>query len=208
MTIKQRLARVVIAPMVIMSVVIQTGCSMKQSGLYQVTVAEDNQIVSEPQETMPVAQESEAEPETIYVHICGAVNNPGVFEFERGKRVFDAVEAAGGFATDAACDYVNLAKLLDDGDKIVIPTMQELEENPSYLEDSRGESLTDGKININTADINALCSITGIGETRAKAIIDYRDSNGPFGGPEDIKKVSGIGEATYAKLKDEITTGK
>ena len=191
-------------------------------------------------DTAPDSDTSKDEPVTVYVHVCGAVINPGVYELGPEDRVFTAVEAAGGFTEEASQDYVNLAERVADGMKITIPTVEELAaieadsgtgtgtavyaaiEYPGGSADVQGkaagansetsgpasDSGTDGSgslININTADEKLLTSITGIGETRAKAIIAYREEHGPFAQTDDIKNVSGIGESTYNKLKDEIT---
>ena len=164
------------------------------------------------------------EPQTIYVHVCGAVKAPGVYEMQPGDRIFNAVDAAEGFTEDAATDYVNLAQEVADGMKITIPTAEEAEamavtvtEAVEYA-DSTDASIDGGGsagggsigsggglININTADESSLTSITGIGPTRARAIIAYREEHGPFARTEDIRNVSGIGDSTYNKMKDEIT---
>ncbi|MBQ8946270.1 MAG: ComEA family DNA-binding protein [Lachnospiraceae bacterium] len=167
----------------------------------------------------------------IYVHICGAVRNPGVYELNTGDRVIDAVKCAGGF-TDAADEaYINLAMALQDGMKITVPTLEETAEFELLPEkvietdgasEAAGNSITPsgtmstdndtaagtgGRININTADTAQLMTVTGIGQTRAAAIIAYRNEHGAFASTEEIKNVSGIGDATYEKLKDQITTG-
>ncbi|SCY61384.1 competence protein ComEA [Lachnospiraceae bacterium XBB2008] len=157
---------------------------------------------------------SEDEPVTVYVHVCGAVINPGVYELGPEDRVFTAVEAAGGFTEEASQDYVNLAERVADGMKITIPTVEELAAIEADSGTGTGTAVfaaieypggSGSLININTADEKLLTSITGIGETRAKAIIAYREEHGPFAQTDDIKNVSGIGESTYNKLKDEIT---
>ena len=191
-------------------------------------------------DTTPDSDTSKDEPVIVYVHVCGAVINPGVYGLGPEDRVFTAVEAAGGFSEEASQDHVNLAERVADGMKITIPTVEELAaieadsgtgtgtavyaaiEYPGGSADVQGkaagansetsgpasDSGTDGSgslININTADEKLLTSITGIGETRAKAIIAYREEHGPFAQTDDIKNVSGIGDSTYNKLKDEIT---
>ena len=167
------------------------------------------------------------EPQTICVHVCGAVNSPDVYELPAGSRVYEAVRAAGGFAEDADQSYVNQAQCLSDGVKLVIPTLEQTAEaaqteesaaggiagaEPQYGVESaetasgaaaQGES-ADGRVNINTASEAELCDIPGIGATRAAAIVAYRQEKGGFASPEDIMNVSGIKEGTYEKIKDSI----
>lgn len=161
----------------------------------------------------------------IYVHICGAVVNPGVYELEEGSRVFEGIEAAGGFSEDACEDYVNQAGRLSDGERLVIPTKEEIETakvDGTYQElwaseasaagldasetGAAGTSIDEnGLVNINTASEGELGSISGIGAGKAAAIVQYRQENGSFTSIEDIMKVSGIKEGTYEKIKDKIT---
>lgn len=163
-----------------------------------------------------------SEPELLCVHVCGAVKRPGVYELSVGCRVYEAVQAAGGFAADADRDYVNQAQTLSDGVKLVIPTKEEVaalsavgdnntealagivEESFRDMETGESGQPTDGKININTATETELCNIPGIGATRAAAITAYRESHGSFKKPEDIMKVNGIKEGLYGKIKDSI----
>ena len=168
---------------------------------------------------------SGAEPAQIYVHICGAVVNPGVYELEAGSRVFEGIKAAGGFSETACEDYVNQAGQLSDGERLVIPTVEEVEqakEDGTYQvlwtteaadkgtldtgEDKTGGSGSgDGLVNINTATESELGNVKGIGAGKAAAIVQYRQENGNFASTEDIMKVSGIKEGTYEKIKDKIT---
>lgn len=133
----------------------------------------------------------------IYVYVCGAVNCPGVVELPEGSRAEAALEAAGGFRADAGTDYVNLAAKVADGEKLYFPTV---EEGPASLEED-GES---GSVNINTADEETLCTLPGIGSSRAGDILRYREQNGPFKSCEDIMKVPGIKGSVYGKIKDSI----
>ena len=137
---------------------------------------------------------------TIRVYVCGAVANPGVVEIPQGSRAEDALKAAGGFAADAGREAVNLADWVSDGQKLYFPTADEA------LEESQAQADTAaGLININTADAAALCTLPGIGESRAQDIISYREANGGFASCEDIMKVSGIKTAAYEKIRDKIT---
>lgn len=143
---------------------------------------------------------------SILVYVCGEVNAPGVYELESGMRIGDAVSAAGGFTKAAGQEYWNLAEPLKDGQMLCIPTEEEARERKESYEETM-ESVSDGRININTADADKLTEIPGIGQTRAQAIIAYRTENGDFTCVEDIMKVSGIKNALFEKMKDFITVG-
>ena len=163
----------------------------------------------------------------IYVDVCGAVANPGVFQLAAGSRVFQAIEAAGGYLPEAALTCVNRAGVLTDGQQLYILTQEEMERqglDPAEMAKAadgqmngnagtgQNAGLTvqvqqDNRININTADEAQLTTLTGIGATRAQAIIAYREENGPFAAIEDIMNVQGIKEGTFAKIKDEIVVG-
>lgn len=158
---------------------------------------------------------------TCFVHVCGAVVNPGVYELNEGQRVFEAVQLAGGFAGDAASDYLNLAEPVGDGMKIFVPDKEQVqEESAGGLPGSfggiqgiggvAGAGGTAGtkaasKVNINTASKEELMTLKGIGEARAEDIIQYRQQRGGFDTIEDIMEVSGIKNAAFQKIKDDIT---
>ena len=163
-------------------------------------------------------------PEKVFVYICGAVSNEGVYELPCDSRIADAVEIAGGMTEDACSGYVNLAEKLTDGEKIYIPTVDEVESNDikiginefsgitssgsAGLSDfpASNDSSSDGRININLATKEELMTLSGIGERKADDIIAYREANGGFGAIEEITNVSGIGNTTFEKLKDKIKT--
>ena len=169
----------------------------------------------------------ETQPEMIYVDVCGAVANPGVFQLAVGSRVFQAIEAAGGYLPEAVQNCVNRAGVLTDGQQLYILTQEEMERqgldpaemagaSDGQMNGSAGtgqnagltvQAQQDNRININTADEAQLTTLTGIGATRAQAIISYRQENGPFAVIEDIMNVQGIKEGTFAKIKDEIVVG-
>lgn len=150
--------------------------------------------------------------------VCGAVANPGVFQLEEGSRVFQAIEAAGGYLEDAAQNCVNRASILSDGQQLYILTQEEMqqqgidpaqaalqEQNTAGGQAAAGsQEQQDDRVNINTADESQLTTLTGIGSTRAQAIIAYREANGPFAAIEEIMNVQGIKEGTFTKIKDEI----
>lgn len=143
---------------------------------------------------------SERKRDTVWVHICGEVQAPGVYELEAGSRICDALLAAGGFTEAADTEFYNLAKLLEDGMQIAVPNRETAREQ---ARENGGE--TDGRININTATAEMLCTLPGIGESRARDIIAYREKHGKFSSPEQIMEVSGIKQAVYDKIRDLIT---
>ncbi len=145
--------------------------------------------------------EEDTYPKEIVVHISGQVHNPGVVKLEPGARVIDAVNAAGGLKNDADLDKINLAKKLQDEDKIYIPKIgEDIDENLLDFQNS----VEDGnKININTCTKEELMSLPGIGEVLADRIIQYREKT-PFKKVEDLMNVSGIGEKKFESIKDMI----
>jgi len=147
-------------------------------------------------------------PRPLHVYVSGAVAHPDVYELPYDSIVKDAIEAAGGPTGEADLNRINLARRVHDEEQIYVP--QKGEESPPVSPPS-GPSLPSpssqggGKVNINTATAEELSTLPGIGPTKAQSIIDYRTTNGPFQSIEDIKKVKGIGDATFEKLKDKIT---
>ena len=160
----------------------------------------------------------------IYIDIKGSVANPGVYKLNSDARVMDAIEASGGITADANTRFINLSKKLYDGDVIVIYSNKEIKEaqkekvvyidtpcvceevkNDACYKEEGEENKSNDKININTASLEELKTLAGIGEAKAKSIIDYRNNNGNFKSIEDIKKVNGISESIYAKIKENIT---
>ena len=160
-------------------------------------------------ESSSAASTPETVAASVFVHIDGAVVAPGVYELTGSlPRVNDAVMAAGGLAEDADTSALNLAAVLSDGEKIHVPRQGEAvaTEQASSGAASRpdaGPSLS-GVININTATAEELDSLPGIGPSTAAAIVEDRERNGPFASPEDLMRVSGIGEGKFSKLKDQI----
>lgn len=169
------------------------------------------------------------EVEFYLVDIKGAVNNPGVYKVEIGARVNDVVNMAGGFTDNADTSLINLSKLVSDEMVIIIYTVEEVKnsnlvntvikivekececpniENDGCINDKITDTITngDGKVNINTASVEELLKLEGIGESKAEAIIKYREENGKFNTIDELTKVSGIGTNVYEKIKDNITT--
>lgn len=188
------------------------GCS---SGP-QLTVMEMEEAseTGEQSETVQTEPRTETEP-SIAVYVCGAVNCPGVYELSASARVYQAVEAAGGFRDDADQEWVNQAQFLQDGGKIRIYTRLETDqmrqkglEEGSVLpegQDAQTEQAGESPVNLNTATREELMTLPGIGEAKADAVIAYREENGGFSSPEEIMNISGIKEAVFSQIKDRIT---
>ena len=199
-----------------------TGCKDKNTQVSLTDKAESNS-----QTTRVEAGENSEEPseslEKIYVYVSGQVNNPGVYCLKSNDRVFMAIEKAGGLTKKAQKQGVNMAEVLKDGQNIVVLSQKEyyakLKENQNGSEESLdgnsdsgnndkthdSKDIKENLVNINTADVAGLTSLSGIGETRAKAIIAYREENGDFKTKEDIKNVSGIGDSIYSNIEKMIT---
>lgn len=165
---------------------------------------------SEKQEDIEIAQsndtkttETTEEPEEVIIDICGAVNDSKVVTLPAGARVEDAIKAAGGTTDEADLSGINRAAVLTDGEKIYIPTADEVERGIE-LPSAEGNISTDGSININEATAEELEMLNGIGPVTAEKIIQYRTEYGKFKTKEDLMEVNGIGEKTYAQIKDKI----
>ncbi|MDO4291176.1 MAG: ComEA family DNA-binding protein [Eggerthellaceae bacterium] len=149
----------------------------------------------------------------IYVHVSGCVATPGVYALAEGARVTDAVEAAGGFAEGASEGSLNLARLLNDGEQVAVPSVEEAASAAVGASAAAGSasaaigSSTTTRVNINTASAAELQTLDGIGEVTARKIVSDREANGPFATVEDIKRVSGIGDKKFENLKDFICVG-
>ena len=136
-----------------------------------------------------------------YVDISGAVNNPGVYKVSKDTRLVNLIDKAGGLKENEDVDAINQAAYVEDGSKIIIP---ELGSTETETTEATSSSSSNGKVNINQASLDELTSLPGIGAVIAQHIIDYRSSS-RFDSIDDIKNVKGIGDATYEKLKDQIT---
>ena len=147
----------------------------------------------------------------IAVHVCGCVNNPGVYTLCAGARINDAVAAAGGFTPEADVNYLNLAGFLQDGVKVYVPSVDETKDLAGEGADvvssdmiGIGADVDDGLININTATRDELMTLPGVGESKANAIIKYREENGGFETISQIMNISGIKDGLFNKIKDKI----
>lgn len=206
---KNQIAIIGIACVIIISVI----------GYYIYTITNKNdyqelETISEnPNITEDNKEDIETEEEIIIVHIAGQVKNPGIVKIKDGARIADIIEAGGGLTEQADITNVNLAYIVEDGQKIIIPSKTE-EIPKEYISGDSGEGIiqnntasqtaTTSIININKANIEELQQLQGIGEATAQKIIEYRKQNGDFKQIEDIKNVPGIGEAKYEAIKENI----
>ena len=184
--------------------------------LYKNINSEDSFTInrdSDISENKPAAVQIEIPP--VIIHITGAVKSPGVYQLKSTDRIVDAVKIAGGATEEANLDLINLAALLKDGQKIIVPSKiynengEEISKNivnnaeAIYSSSSSSDSIS-GKININTANATMLQALPGIGPVLSERIIEYRNQNGLFGIIDDIKDVSGIAEKKFEGIKDLI----
>ena len=185
------------------------GCAGKDEAIVLLSSGEDAAELStlEAVEQAAELENKSMTPETaevgaqmVYVYVCGAVQDPGVVEVPEGSRAEEALRLAGGMTAEADPFYVNLAETVTDGQKLYFPTAEEA----GTLE-AAAKAAEEGLVNINTASAEELCTLPGIGTSRAADIVRYREKNGAFQTKEDIMKVSGIKQNAYDKLCDKIT---
>lgn len=155
---------------------------------------EENQITD-------IDLEEDINKEKLYVHVCGAVVNEGVYEIKKDTRVFEVIDLAGGLTDEADTKLINQARIVSDQEKLYFPTKEEVE-NGFYIEEEHIES---SLININAASKEQLMLLPGIGESKAKSILQYRDEHGSFSSKEDIMNVNGIKEGLYYNIESHIT---
>ena len=187
-----------------------------------ITVSEESKDNKEKEGNEEDKKENISSETGIFVHIDGYVNNPGVYQIKENERTNVLIEKAGGLKNGYSIKNINLAAKLSDGDKVYIPSIEEEKtlgnQNNNISVNTVGKHTNNGnnsnnnvnitknnKININTANVSELKQITGIGESTANKIIDYRQNVGKFKKIEDIKEVKGIGDAKYESLKNKIT---
>ncbi len=214
--------RLPIAFILFVAMMLFVGCAPKETTYFleeadtekeETLVEEDSSKIEEKEsaiESQSAAMNEETVQESCFVHICGAVENPGVYELPADSRIFEALKAAGGLKTEACGDYLNQAQKVTDGMKIYIPTEEEIQNGEVLEQTEEGiqkEAVVEEEtnlININYADKELLMTLPGIGESRAESIITYREECGGFTQIEDIMQVPGIKEGAFQKLKDKI----
>lgn len=170
-------------------------CACEKEAVEEIVIETSDNDEGDSQE-----ESNEIEKQFICVHVCGAVKEPGVYELEEGSRVADAIEAAGGLLEDTPQESLNFARILADGEQVLVLDHKEMQEQMQNM-----AIAADGCVNINISGVEELMTLSGIGETRARAILAYREEHGNFQKIEDICNVDGIGESTYEKIKDKIT---
>lgn len=183
-----------------------------------VSLSENTSVVSDKRnEESQVDSVENDKSDKLVVYVNGAVKHPGVYTLREGDRVYQAIDMAGGMTSKAKRDVINLAETVVDAENIYVmtkaeykksqtETLDETEKQKEFLSDAGQEKDSNIElVNINTADKERLTMLPGIGDSKAASIITYREENGPFSCKEDIKKVSGIGDATYANIMDMIT---
>lgn len=185
-----------------------------------ITVSEESKDNKEKEGNEEDKKENISSETGIFVHIDGHVNNPGVYQIKENERTNVLIEKAGGLKNGYSIKNINLAAKLSDGDKVYIPSIEEEKSlgNQNNNVNTVGKHTNNGnnsnnnvsitknnKININTANVSELKQITGIGESTANKIIDYRENVGKFKKIEDIKEVKGIGDSKFESLKNKIT---
>lgn len=164
--------------------------------------AQEEEISFSRDEKQTVQEEEESSTQQAYVHIAGCVVNPGVYAVSGDARIYQVVEMAGGFLEEADIQYLNLAQPVKDGDKILVYSKEETE---GLTAQGSQEQTDDGLVNLNTASKETLMTLPGIGESKAEAILRYREEQGIFQKIEDIMNISGIKEGAFQKIKDRIT---
>ena len=175
---------------------------------------EENIVIEESNFIQEKESKAEEIEEKIAIHVTGEVQNPGLVYIKKGSRIADAIEAAGGAKEGANLNQVNLAYVLEDGQKIYIPNIDEKVEEDLYIISNSGKNILveEGKnknggmkkVNINSATQSELEKLPGIGEEIAKRIVEYRKNNGNFKKIEEVQNVKGIGDSKYNNIKDNI----
>lgn len=183
--------------------IILAGCSFSVPVREEESIGSTTMIRRKQQENTEQKEETE-----VYVHVCGCVKKPGVYQLHFGARVQEAIDAAGGFSEKANQTAWNLAEVLQDGMQVYIPSKDEAKEALNE-EQSLGKDLSasqkEDAVNINKASKEELMTLPGIGESRADAVIACREEKGSFTSIEEIKNVTGIGDGIFSRIKDLIT---
>lgn len=152
------------------------------------------------EDPIALVKDKEESQSIVVVHVAGEINNPGIYSLKEGSRVNDAIIKAGGATENGDINKLNLASVIEDGQKITIP-----KKNIDFQGNTNIENLTMGnKVNINFASQEQLEKLPGIGPAKAKAIISYREKNGLFKSIQELKKVNGIGEKTLEMILEDI----
>ena len=209
----------------IMPVAVLTVCGMfffgcagesdKRESITPIEVSEEQKDTEEKKAEKEKAEEeseNQGKESVVYVHVCGQVNVPGVYELPEGSRIYEAVAAAGGMTKQAAGERLNQAAV-EDGQQIYVLSKEEAAKD---AESAGGEAgvldasipgmpqAEDGKVNLNTATAEELMTLSGIGEAKAEAILRYREEHGGFQKVEELMEVEGIKEGVFQKIKEQV----
>lgn len=226
LTTKQKI--ILVAIIFIMAIVIGIYGYISMQKEAEQTEIENNEILNEETEEKNVLSENttkniqtentkemaENSNNQIIIHITGAVKKTGILKLNKGSRIADAIEKAGGNKEDANLDEVNLAYVLEDGQKIYIPSKKDNTKKEYVTSESGNNVIAENatskkgenkKVNINTATQSELENLPGVGESIASKIIEYREQNGKFGKIEDLQNVKGIGDAKFNNIKEHVT---
>ena len=157
------------------------------------------QPVSKPQIKISKTVVNKSKVLKVFVHVAGAVKEPGVYELNTDSRVIEAVKKAGGFTDGADTDSLNLAAKIQDSQKIMVTDINKAVQSQAIAPD------IEQSINLNTATAEQLEELSGVGETIAKRIIEFREEKGSFSSVDELKEVEGIGEKKFAKIKEEAS---
>lgn len=210
----------------IMPVAVLTVCGMfffgcagesdKRESITPIEVSEEQKDTEEKKAEKEKAEEeseNQGKESVVYVHVCGQVNVPGVYELPEGSRIYEAVAAAGGMTKQAAGERLNQAAAVEDGQQIYVLSKEEVAKD---AESAGGEAgvldasipgmpqAEDGKVNLNTATAEELMTLSGIGEAKAEAILRYREEHGGFQKVEELMEVEGIKEGVFHKIKEQV----
>lgn len=195
------------------------GCAEKpdkKESIKPIEVSEDQQDKKEKKaEKKKTEEESEnqGKESVVYVHVCGQVNVPGVYELPKGSRIYEAVAAAGGMTDQAAGERLNQAATVEDGQQIYVLSKEEAAKNAKPAGGEAGvleasipgmPQAEDGKVDLNTATAEELMTLSGIGEAKAEAILRYREEHGGFQKVEELMEVEGIKEGVFNKIKEQV----
>lgn len=166
-----------------------------------ISVSEETEYEVKGREKPAMGEVCPDETGTICVSVIGCVGKPGIYIMPEGSRIYEVVNAAGGVDAQGDATALNMASVMTDGQKIVVPEKQTGERTESG---TGSTALANGKVNLNSATLSELMTLGGIGKSKAESIISYRESAGPFKTIEDIMNVSGIKEGVFEKIKDDI----
>ena len=195
----------IIIVMILICALFTSACSSKDkdTDITEVTEIEETLEVKEEVKEEGDEPAEEKVQQFVYVHVCGAVKNPGVYKLSNDSRVYEAVMAAGGPREDGCPDLINQARPVSDGEQIYVPDSED-SLSESLVQGTEGIS-SDGIVNINTASKDELMTLPGIGNSKAESIVSYRETNGSFTDINDLKNVEGIKDGVFNKVKDKIS---